>query len=81
MKKLIFFGLISFILGAIWLTPLAFIAPHLNKLTNDVVFQEPQGTIWDGKVSDLSIQNHYLGNASWRVDPIKSLQSLSLKSN
>lgn len=81
MKKLIFIGLISFILGAIWLTPLAFIAPHLSRVTHDVVFQEPQGTIWNGQVNDLSIQKHYLGQASWRINPLKSLKSLSLKSN
>ncbi len=81
MKKLIFIGLISFILGAIWLTPLAFIAPHLSRVTHDVVFQEPKGTIWNGQVNDLSIQKHYLGQASWRINPLKSLKSLSLKSN
>lgn len=81
MKKLIFLGLLSFILAAIWFAPLAFVAPHLSKVTKDVVFQEPQGTIWNGQVDNLSIQNHYLGKASWRVDPIKSLKSLALKSN
>ena len=81
MKKLIFLGLLSFILAAIWFTPLAFVAPHLSKVTKDVVFQEPQGTIWNGQVDNLSIQNHYLGKASWRVDPIKSFKSLALKSN
>lgn len=81
MKKIIFFGLISFILAAIWLTPLAFVAPYLNKMTSDVVFQNPQGTIWNGQVENLSIQNHYLGKASWRVDPVKSLKALALKSN
>lgn len=81
MKKLIFFGLISFILATIWLTPLAFVAPFLTKFTSDVVFQEPKGTIWNGEVNNLSVQNHYLGKASWRVDPIKSLKSLSFKTN
>lgn len=80
MKKLIFFGFISFILGAIWLTPLAFVAPHLSKVTNDVDFQEPQGTIWNGQVDHLSIQNNYIGKTSWKIDPIKSVKTLSLKS-
>ena len=80
MKKLIFIGLISFILGAIWLTPLAFIAPHIAKFTKAISIQEPEGTIWNGKVNHLTINNLYLGKANWNVDPIQSLTSLSLKS-
>ncbi len=81
MKKLIFFGLISFILATIWLTPLSFVAPYLSKVTTDVVFKEPQGTIWNGNVNHLNVRNHYLGKASWKVDAIKSIKSLALKSN
>ena len=79
MKKLIFFCLISFLFGAIWFTPLAFVVPHLAKITSDVVLQEPSGTIWDGEVNHLTVQNNYLGKATWRVDPLQSLKSLSLK--
>lgn len=81
MKKLIFFGLISFILAAIWLTPLSFVAPHLAKVTNAITFNEPQGTIWNGTVNHLNVQNHYIGKASWKIDPIKSIKSLAFKSN
>ena len=79
MKKIIFFGFLSFVLAAIWFLPLAFITPHLNKYTSDVTLQNPQGTIWNGEVDHLSIKNNYLGNLNWRVDPLKSLTSLSLK--
>ncbi len=79
MKKLIFFGLVSFVLAAIWFTPLAFVAPHLTKVTNDVILKEPSGTLWDGEVKHLTVKNNYLGKASWRVDPLQSLKSLSLK--
>ena len=79
MKKIIFFGLISFLLGAIWFTPLAYVAPYLPKVTNDVVIQEPSGTIWNGAVNHLTVRNNYLGKATWRVDPLGSLKSLSLK--
>ena len=79
MKKLIFLGLLSFLLAAIWLTPLAFIVPHINKITNNITLTEPNGTLWDGEVNNLSINNHYLGKTSWSIDPLKSLKSLSLK--
>jgi len=79
MKKLIFFGLIAFILAGIWFIPLAFVAPHLSKITNDVTFKEPQGTIWNGKVNHLKIKQNYIGATTWRLDPLKSLKSLSLK--
>lgn len=78
MKKLIFFGLVSFQLAAIWFTPLAFIVPHLKKVTKDVIMLEPNGTIWNGGVNHLTIKNNYLGKASWQVDPLESLKSLSL---
>jgi len=81
MKKLIFFGLLSFLFSAVWLTPLAFITPYLGKIAPNIIMQNPQGTIWNGEVDQLSVKNNYLGKASWRVDPIKSLKSLSLKTN
>lgn len=80
MKKLIFFGLLAFLCGALYFAPLAFVAPYLSKFTKDITFQDPQGTIWNGQVEDLRVQQHYLGQASWKVAPLKSLQSLSLKS-
>lgn len=79
MKKLIFFGLISFLLATIWFTPLAFVTPHLSKVTSDILVQEPSGTIWDGQINHLTIKNNYIGKASWRVDPLRSVKSLSLK--
>lgn len=78
MKKLIFLGLVSFLLAAIWFIPLAFVLPHLAKLTNDVVIQEPSGTLWKGEANRLTIKNNYLGKATWDVDPIQSLKTLSL---
>ena len=79
MKKLIFFGLVSFLLATVWFTPLAFVAPYLPKVTKDISIKEPSGTIWDGAVNHLSVKNHYLGKASWRVDVLESIKSLSLK--
>lgn len=79
MKKLIFLGLISFLIAAIWFIPLPFVVHHIAKATNDVIAKEPSGTIWNGKVNHLTVKNNYLGKASWRVDPLASLKSLSLK--
>ena len=79
MKKLIFLGLISFLLAAIWFMPLAFVVPHIAKVSSDVVIQEPSGTLWDGEVNHLTVKNNYLGKATWQVDPLQSIKSLSLK--
>jgi len=79
MKKLIFFGLVSFLLAAIWFTPLSFVLPHLAKITNDIQMQEPSGTIWQGEVNHLTFRNNYLGKTTWKVDPLESIKSLSLK--
>lgn len=79
MKKLIFFGLVSFLLAAIWFTPLAFVLPHLTKVTSDIEMHQPSGTIWEGEVNHLTVRNNYLGKASWKVDPLASIKSLSLK--
>ena len=79
MKKIIFFGLVSFLLAAVWLTPLSIVLPHINKLSNEFRLQEAEGTIWNGNVQQLIHKNQNLGKASWKVDPIKSIISLSLK--
>lgn len=79
MKKLIFLGLLSFLLAAIWLTPLAFVAPHLKKVANNVTMQEPNGTIWNGEVKHLTVNNNYLGKVNWQVNVLESIKSLSLK--
>lgn len=79
MIKLIFFGLLSFLLATIWFMPVAFLAPYLPKVTNDVSFQQPKGTLWSGEVNNLTIKKNYIGKVSWRIDPIQSLKSLSLK--
>ena len=79
MKKLIFLGFISFVLATVWFTPLAFVTPHLSKVSSNITLQEPEGTIWNGQVNHLTINNNYLGKATWRVAPLESLKSLSLK--
>lgn len=81
MKKLIFLGFLSFVMASILFIPLAFLTPHLSKITTDVTFEEPEGTIWNGKVNNLTIKNNFLGKATWRVNALKSLKSLSLKSD
>ncbi len=40
--------------------------------------QEAEGTIWNGKVEQLILNSRNLGKASWKVDPVKSITSLSL---
>ena len=76
--KLILLGLVTFLITAIVLTPTAFIAPHLNKVAPNITLSDGSGTIWNGQVGKLRIDNFDLGRVIWKVRPIKSLLSLSL---
>ncbi len=80
MKKIIFIGILSFLLAAIWQLPLSFAKPYAEKMIDGLKLEEVSGTIWNGKSQRLTANNIYLGKANWKVDPIKSLKSFSLKS-
>ena len=81
MKKIIFFGLLAFLIAAAWQLPLSYAKPHIEKFTKgDIQLGEASGTIWKGKASDFSYRNTQLGELNWTIQPIKSLMSLSLTS-
>ena len=79
MKKIIFIGLLSFLLAAIWQLPLSFAKPYAEKLVKGLKMEGVSGTIWNGKADRFTIKKTYLGQVSWKVKPIKSITSLSLK--
>jgi general secretion pathway protein N len=76
--KLIFLGLITFLITAIALTPAAFVEPHLEKAAPNIIIDNSSGTIWSGQAGNLRIDNFDLGRVNWKVRPLKSLISLSL---
>ncbi len=79
MKKIIFIGLLSFFIAAIWQLPLSFIKPYIEMAVKGLKITGPSGTVWNGKADVLKVANKNLDNVSWKVKPLKSLTSLSLK--
>ncbi len=79
MKKIIFLGLISFLLAALWLLPLSFAKPYAEKYVNGLQLENVSGTVWNGKVGNFTIANTNLEKVDWKVKPLESLTSLSLK--
>ncbi len=82
MKKILFIGLLSFLLAAIWQLPLSYAKPHIEKLTQGKVsLGETSGSLWRGTAKDVTVNNIPLGKLDWQIQPLKSLLALSLKSD
>ena len=81
MKKIIFLGLISFLLAALWLLPLPIAKPYLEKMIPGLSMGETNGTLWEGQANNLTINKINLEQVSWKVAPLKSLSTLALKSS
>ncbi len=79
MKKLIFLGLLSFLIAAIWQLPLSFAKPYAEKFVQGLKLDGVNGTIWNGSVQHLTHRNNDFGQLSWKLKPLQSLTSLSLK--
>ena len=79
--KLVFLGLFTFLVTAIWLTPVAFVAPYIEKAVPNTHISNASGTIWDGEAAAVKTNNFNLGRVSWKVHPIESLLSLSVVAN
>jgi len=81
MKKIIFFGLVSFLFAAIWQLPLSFAKPYIEKLTKQVRMSGTSGTIWNAQAKQLTINNTTLDNVKWKIRPLQSLMTLSLNTS
>lgn len=81
MKKLLFLGLLAFVISAIALLPLSFAKPYIEKFNPEIALNQVSGTIWKGEVSHLTVKNIYYGKVNWAIQPTPSLISLSLKGN
>lgn len=79
--KLILLGLLTFVITAIWLTPTAFIAPHIQRIAPNIAISGGSGTIWNGAATNVRINNFDLGKTEWKLLPLTSLTSLSLVSD
>lgn len=79
MKKIIFLGLVSFLLAALWLLPLSFAKPYAEKYVKGLYLKNVSGTVWNGVSEGFTIANIDFEKVNWQVLPLKSLTSLSLK--
>lgn len=78
MKKVIFFGVISFLLAAIWQLPLSFAKPYIEKYVKEIKFVDVSGTVWNAETKQLIIDGTRIDNVKWTVRPLQSLTSLSI---
>lgn len=76
--KLIFLGLLTFIITALWLTPAAFVAPYIERAAPGVRISNASGTLWKGRANSVQANNFNLDSVDWKIRPLKSLFSLSL---
>ncbi|WP_299881352.1 type II secretion system protein N [uncultured Cocleimonas sp.] len=81
MKKIIFFGLSAFLLAALWLLPLSFAQPYIEKAVAGLTLGSTSGTVWNGKATQLKLNKNSLGEVTWKVQPLQSLISLKLKTH
>jgi len=79
MKKIILLGLVSFLLAGLWLLPLSFAKPYAEKYVKGLHLKGVTGTVWRGGAQSLTIAGLDFDEVNWRVLPLKSLTSLSLK--
>jgi len=79
MKKILFLGLLTFLVAAIWQLPLSYAKPYAEKYVRGLKLKGTNGTIWNGEAEQLITNNTNLGNVKWSVKPLNSLSSLSLK--
>lgn len=79
MKKILFLGLLAFLLSAVWLLPLSFAKPYIKQYVPQLSLGNVKGTVWQGSSDQLTFNNIDYGKANWQVKPFESLTSLSLK--
>lgn len=81
MKKIVLLGLLSFLIAAIWQLPLSFAKPYAEKLIQGLKLEGVSGSVWNGSAQKLITNNQDFGQVDWKVNPLQSLTSLSLKSS
>jgi hypothetical protein len=71
MKYLIYFIITSILITSIVVVinlPLRVVKPILSEYFPEITFGKIEGTIWSGKINDLSFANEYLGNLTTETD-------------
>ena len=71
MKYFIYFIISSFLIISLVVVanlPLRIIKPVMAEYFPEITFSKIDGTIWSGKIYDLSFANEYLGNLNTEMD-------------
>ena len=71
MKYFIYFIISSFLIISLVVVanlPLRIIKPVMAEYFPEITFSKIDGTVWSGKIYDLSFANEYLGNLNTEMD-------------
>jgi general secretion pathway protein N len=79
MKKILFLGLLTFLVAALWQLPLSYAKPYAEKYVKGLKLKGESGTVWNGEANQLIANNTNFKKVKWNVRPFESLTSLSLK--
>lgn len=79
MKKIIFIGLLAFLVAALWQLPLSYAKPYAEKYVQGLKLNGVSGTVWNGNAQQLIANNTDFEKVKWNVKPLESLTSLSIK--
>lgn len=79
MKKILFLGLLAFLIAALWQLPLSYAKPYAEKYVRGLKLKGVSGTVWNGEAKQLIANNTNFEKVIWNVKPLESLTSLSLK--
>jgi len=79
MKKILFLGLLAFLVAALWQLPLSYAKPYAEKYVKGLKLKGESGTVWNGEAKQLIANNTNFEKVKWNVRPFESLTSLSLK--
>jgi len=69
-KKLIFLGLISFIIALLWQAPATLLATTLEQNNPGLSINGVAGRFWNGSAEQVTYQQTPLGKATWTITPL-----------
>lgn len=74
-KKIIFLGLISFIIALLWQAPATLLTNYLEQNNPRLSIKGISGTFWQGSAEQVMYQQNPLGKADWTISPLGLLSA------
>lgn len=69
-KKIIFLGLITFIIALLWKAPATLLSNYLEQNNPDLIIKGVDGHFWRGSAEQVSYRQNVLGKATWTINPL-----------